>query len=97
MTLDDLAPYQSSFTFTVRWTGHDNDSGLAAYNPYLVQVKKDNGSWQSWQTTGQTSHLYQSVDEATYSFRARATDQAGNNSAWSNELSIPHIPGSIRL
>ncbi len=75
-------------TFTVSWAGTDNPpgatgSGIASYD---VQVRTGTGAWQAWQTgTTAQSQPYTGRLGNVYSFRARATDKAGNVGAWSAE------------
>jgi hypothetical protein len=73
-------------TFTVTWTGVDNESGIQFYD---VQVR-DGGSitWTLWKdSVTVTSSLYTGTHGRTYSFRVRATDRVGNRGDWSPPVS----------
>jgi hypothetical protein len=68
-------------SFTVTWSGYDNQSGIWMYD---VQVRDGaNGEWVGWQystpvTFGQFTGQY----DHTYYFRSRATDRLGNRAPW---------------
>jgi hypothetical protein len=71
-------------TFQVRWAGQDN-SGGAGIRFYDVQSRLNGGAWQNWQSqTTATSANFTGVNAGFYEFRVRATDWAGNVSAWPN-------------
>lgn len=85
-TVDTIAPTASvnalpqftfSNNFTVFWTGTDALSGIATYD---VEFQVDGGQWQVLvSNTPQTSHaITNAIEGATYGFRARAVDRAGN-------------------
>jgi len=61
----------------IQWAGTDGvGTGIAHYD---VQVMIGDGEWTDWkvQTTDMEA-MYYPKDEGTYSFRCRATDNAGN-------------------
>lgn len=65
-------------TFAVTWSGQDNDGG-SGLRHFDVQFRMNGGAWQNWQTaTTATSANFTGVNAATYDFRVRATDRAGN-------------------
>lgn len=85
-TVDTVPPTSSmnalpQFTFTnnfqVSWTGSDTGSGL---NHYDVEYQVNGGDWQVLtSTTTQSSHVVtNAITGATYGFRVRAVDRAGN-------------------
>ena len=85
-TVDTVPPTSSmnalpQFTFTsnfpVSWTGSDAGSGILHYD---VQFLVNNGDWQTLvAATPQTSHVVTNAPSgATYGFRVRAVDRAGN-------------------
>lgn len=85
-TVDTVLPTSSmnalpQFTFTsnfqVSWTGNDTGSGL---NHYDVEYQVNGGDWQVLtSTTTQSSHMVtNAISGATYGFRVRAVDRAGN-------------------
>ena len=67
------------------WSGSDNGggSGLARYD---VQWREQGGGWQDWRTntTGTSAQFSGGQSGVTYEFRARATDHAGNQQAWTD-------------
>jgi hypothetical protein len=68
--------------FRVQWTGDDFDgSGIKCYD---VQYRDGTGRWRDWMTcTTDTSAKFLGRRGHTYSFRVRATDNAGNVEKWS--------------
>jgi hypothetical protein len=65
---------------TVSWTGSDPASGITGYD---VQYQVNGGAWQSLLTgTAFTSTTFSGNNGVTYAFRVRATDRAGNTSAF---------------
>lgn len=69
---------------TVRWTGRDNPlqvltSGLRYYQ---VQRRRAGGAWNDYGRTTRTSLSMRWMRGATYEFRVRSRDRAGNWSAW---------------
>ena len=72
--------YSPTSSFTVRWTGTDQLSGIAAFDvQYRVGAT---GLWQDWVLgvdPSQTSKLFTAATAGkVYYFRSRATDRAGN-------------------
>jgi hypothetical protein len=87
-TIDDVAPSTTTSvpaqatapSFLVSWHGTDATSGIATYD---VQRKVGSGAWTNWLTaTTETSGWFSGQLSTTYSFRARATDRAGNVEAY---------------
>ncbi|MBC7250951.1 MAG: hypothetical protein H5T62_11770, partial [Anaerolineae bacterium] len=79
--VERLNSVQYNPVFTVSWTGYDQGgSGIKCYD---VQFRDGFGSWQNWQTcTTATSAEFSGQSGHTYSFRSRATDNAGNVENW---------------
>jgi hypothetical protein len=75
--------------FTVSWQGQDNDGGSGIAH-FQVEYRKDFGAWQVWlNQTQQTAELFNMGETGSYyDFRVRATDRAGNVSAFSNEVRV---------
>ncbi|HXI44917.1 MAG TPA: glycosyl hydrolase family 18 protein, partial [Candidatus Acidoferrales bacterium] len=74
-----LGASQRDEGFPVSWKAYD-DTSVAGYD---VQVSADGGAWATWLTASHgTSDVFLGADGHTYAFRARATDAAGNTSAW---------------
>lgn len=74
-------PAQSPGPFTVHWSG--SDVGPAGLKSFDIQVKEGNGAWTNWQTaTTATSASYPGGGGRTYTFRARALDNAWNVESW---------------
>jgi hypothetical protein len=67
-------------TIAVSWSGSDATSGLASYD---VQYQADGGAWTSLLThTALVSTTFAASNGHAYAFQVRATDNAGNTSAW---------------
>jgi hypothetical protein len=77
-------PTQYNPVFIVTWTGYDpEESGIRCYD---VQFRDRHDPWQNWQTcTTATSAKFYGQIGRQYSFRSRATDNAGNVEAWPSE------------
>jgi RHS repeat-associated protein len=83
--MDALADTQEGTEFEVSWGDSDSGSGV---KDYTVQVKVDDGAWQTWQSnTPATSATYNGDHGHTYSFQVRSRDRANNLSAWSSPVS----------
>jgi spore germination protein YaaH len=75
----NLAWTQLDEGFKVAWASYD-DSAVAGYD---VQVSTDGGAWSTWLSgTTRTTDVFLGSTGHTYAFRVRATDSAGNTSAW---------------
>ncbi|MEM4728306.1 MAG: Ig-like domain-containing protein [Thermoplasmata archaeon] len=75
-----LPPVTETESFTVRWNGADETSGVKYYD---VQVRVGEGPWTDWLTgVNYTSAVFTGRHNETYSFRARAADVAGNVGAY---------------
>lgn len=76
-TVGSLAAYQNSASFPVSWSATDATSGPATYD---LQFRDGlAGTWTDWITaTAALSSTFSGQDARTYSFRARAKDNAGN-------------------
>jgi hypothetical protein len=75
-TMGPLVASCPRVAFPVTWSATDATSGVQWYD---VQVKSGNGAWKDLLIhTNQTSISFTGEDLATYSFRARAQDCAGN-------------------
>lgn len=74
-------PEVSPPTFRVNWYGED-DSGI---DYFLIWVRIDDGRWNPWLETRQTSADYTGSPGSTYEFTAWAVDLAGN---WSTNVML---------
>ena len=76
-----LSAQSAQTVFLVRWNASDDVSGVKCTN---IQVRDgQNGGWADWfGCTTLNFALFQGQDQHTYSFRARATDNAGNQAAF---------------
>lgn len=80
-TIEPLPPF-SRRSFTVSWTGTDpGDSGIDHYD---IQVRVDDGDWQTWLSGVTVTEAEYSEGEngRTYEFRSRAVDNVGNSEAF---------------
>ncbi|HEX2914810.1 MAG TPA: fibronectin type III domain-containing protein [Chloroflexia bacterium] len=81
----EILPEKSPEVFLVRWSSFDNVS-VSATALCDVQYREGNGPWTDWQIgTSVGSALFQGEAGKAYSFRARATDYAGNIGDYSAE------------
>ncbi|MEI7595586.1 MAG: T9SS type A sorting domain-containing protein [Bacteroidota bacterium] len=63
-------------TFTLNWTGNDNESGVMNY---AILYKEDNGVVKTWKSNiRQTTTVFTGQYGKTYSFYCVATDSTGN-------------------
>src|SRR5690606_9847596 len=66
---------------TAKRSGRDN--GPSTISSYDVQFRRDGGDWTDWLTgTTDTTATKPGRGGATYAFRVRATDWAGNVEPW---------------
>ncbi len=68
--------------YGLTWQGSDDSSGIANFD---LQVQRDNGEWRDWlvgTTVLTETFLVEDVAPATYGFRIRARDWAGNTSGF---------------
>lgn len=79
--LEPLPAVLGQPSFEIRWRGEDRVSGVAHYD---VQFRQDGkGDWRQWVSeSNTTSGIFSAVDGASYEFRVRATDKAGNSEPW---------------
>ncbi|HOO55339.1 MAG TPA: hypothetical protein PLN69_00845, partial [bacterium] len=76
-SVDAIAEYQSTNSFSVEWQASDSLSGISGY--YYVQVKTNDGLWGDWKLNSQlTGDTFTGSNGNTYYFRCRAKDIAGN-------------------
>ena len=80
-TVDALPATTYTSTFTVTWSGWDNESGVWAYD---IQVRDGvGGAWEDWlQLTAENSSQFVGEHGHTYYFRSRAIDKVGNRESW---------------
>ena len=64
--------YLSSTSVTVKWTGSDSGSGIAAY-----YIKLDSGAWTTLSSTT-TSYTFAGLSHGSHTVTVRAVDKAGN-------------------
>jgi hypothetical protein len=75
--VNELATTTRTASFTVSWTGEDNETGDDI--SYDIEYKVDSGDWQSWlEETVLMSSLFTGSDESTYAFRSRGRDYVPN-------------------
>lgn len=72
-----LPSYVQTLAFTPRWSGQDDNSGIANFD---IQVRDGvSAGWTDWLTrTTVTSATFTGQNGHTYFFRVRARDRAGN-------------------
>jgi PKD repeat protein len=88
VTWADMPSFQDARSFVVRWIGTDHVPG-SSIKEYTVQVKKEGGKWTNWLVEFRSSQSVYTADaDTTYSFRCRATDNAGNQGDWSEEFTV---------
>lgn len=89
--------------FTVTWSGSDcgsNGNPPSGISHYDVQYSTNNNSWSNWKTnTTNTEAAFSGQNNATYYFRVRAVDKAGNVGVWSTSKStrVDSVPPSATL
>jgi hypothetical protein len=78
VTILNLPTKLDDFNFTVSWIGYDNLSGVRGY--YMqYQDLNSSGSWIDWlDNVTIMNSTFHGLDGHSYSFRARAEDNAGN-------------------
>lgn len=84
-----------SASFPVSWSGEDkSSSGVASYN---VKYKIGNDStWQDWKSGTAVKATFSGLPGLTYSFRAVATDRAGNISKpVIKKITVPYNEASL--
>jgi len=82
-SVDLLPQVTDTKTFTVSWSGSDNDSGIDFYDIY---VSENSGPFTLWQSqTTDTSAQYTGQNFHFYAFYSVATDLAGNQEAAPSE------------
>jgi uncharacterized protein YkwD len=69
---------------TLRWSGGDVrlQVGTAGLRSYEIQRRTSGGEWTTWGTTTRTRLSVTWARGATYQFRVRALDRAGNWGSW---------------
>ncbi|MBI2305296.1 MAG: peptidoglycan DD-metalloendopeptidase family protein [Chloroflexi bacterium] len=90
--IDRVAPTSSVQTlpsttyesvFQVNWSGSDNRAGIRSYD--IQYMDSSRGTWVDWLTSvpvSKTYDLFTGQPGHTYSFRSRATDNAGNTGSY---------------
>jgi hypothetical protein len=99
--LDTVAPTATasspavvaSASFTVTWSGEDATSGIANYD---LEVR-DGGGWAPWLTGVTTTTAVYSSTTTAVSFRARATDNAGNASSYRENGDTTTMVGGLQV
>lgn len=73
-----------STDYTVSWDAEELLSGLSHFD---VQRRESGNVWEDWQMgTTATDAVSTGAPGSTFYFRARATDNAGNTSAWTDAV-----------
>lgn len=96
---------QSDSTFTVRWGGEDDGSGVRRYDVYMAT---NHGPFMLWHTNTSTEEaVFSGVPDSTYSFFSIAYDAVGNAepmkfeadavTAVSVERTMADLPTTFRL
>ena len=81
-SVEPLAPWVATTSFTVTWAGRDTWSGIAAYD---VQARDGyEGAWSDWltNTIAASGTFTGGVHGHTYFFRVRARDTLGNQESY---------------
>ncbi|MCS7061466.1 MAG: glycosyl hydrolase [Anaerolineae bacterium] len=79
-TIDPLPPITTQPTVTLTWSGGDDAAGVWSYD---LQYRIQAGGWVTAATWLYTTTRVLNVHHgATYAFRVRARDRAGNEQAW---------------
>jgi hypothetical protein len=79
-TPDITVPSVAPLTFDVTWSASDAEAGVRHFD---VHYKQGAGSWTAWLTaTTETSAQFIGQQDESYTFRVRASDNVGNESAW---------------
>ncbi len=82
-SIEPLAAYSRNGV-TVRWTGEDYYSTALKYD--MQYRESEAGEWVDWEIgTAATSADFQGMAGHAYTFRVRATDEARNTGAWSQD------------
>jgi hypothetical protein len=84
-SLNSLSTWRLTNSVPVEWSATDANSGVASYDVGRqgAAYNASLGSWNAWKTdTASTSSTYNGSFGSTYCFRARATDNADNTSAF---------------
>jgi hypothetical protein len=77
---------------SLAWDEAIDNVGVAYYE---LEMKQGSGSWEQVATPSGTTYTKTDLIPSTiYTFRVRAVDEAGNQSAWSAELSVSTDSGS---
>lgn len=77
---------QTSSSISLAWDASTDDVGVAHYK---VEMKSGSGAWVQIGTPAVTQFTQNGLaSSTTYLFRVKAVDAAGNESGWSNELSV---------
>lgn len=89
-TMDPFVPDLIGYdTFNVSWSGQDNPGGTGIdYFDVQFDAADDGLGWINWLLHTTNSSAMFVGNSTTYQFRVRATDRAGNLSAWSSPESI---------
>ncbi|MFN8472836.1 MAG: DNRLRE domain-containing protein [Anaerolineae bacterium] len=88
--------YQLGTDIRVSWQATNATSGVKGYD---IQVKDGAGTWTDWLTnTTLTSAIYPGIIGHTYSFRGRATTNAGSTSDYSpdNAAVVTIVASAVR-
>ena len=102
-SVDALVPSQSSTQFTVSWAGNDSGTGVARFD---VDSKQTGPDWVRWRSDSPTSvqgsnasgsASFYGLAGASYQFRVRAVDRAGNVGAWSATLSTTVAANAVQV
>lgn len=83
---DMTRPFQNGLQLTVAWTGKDAESGVATFDVRYRRASLGHGfgPYTQWRSQVKSrSAAFLAAAGSTYCFSVRATDLAGNTSAWS--------------
>ncbi len=81
--IDSLNEVQPELDFSVSWSGSDPDG----IDSYRVEYRVGEQQWTVWfQETSSTSAVFSGENGTSYSFRVRATDDAGITGSYSSTV-----------
>lgn len=80
--VDPLPATSDSSTVTIHCSASDDAAGIWGYE---VELQKDGGAWERWGSLRSAPIAFTGEEGATYCFRVRAWDRAGNPGPWADQ------------